>query len=256
MIHCTKTPQSIFKAALLAELTDDLPCLGQEEAGLGLFQQTDILDANNYELTTLLDRCRTDLSMNCDWLLQYQGHRLTLMVLMNMRVISPNSMDTIFSALREAFRHGAHYCIYGMGPASRIFRKRSRLVGQEIHRMLGLIRFQTLADHTLVAHPKLLYDTADWILRKMSSRYPGKRLAFFLETHVVIFEKGIIKRAPLEDFDQPVLNDGWDSLWQTYYRSQYIPARKNLKLASRFVPKRYWDDLAEGSILREEDSKP
>ena len=49
--------------------------------------------------------------------------------------------------------------------------------------------------------------------------------------------------------------DDFTNLWETYYRSQYIEARKNIRLASRFIPKKYWDWLPEGKILKQEADK-
>jgi len=130
----------------------------------------------------------------------------------------------------------------------------SREVGSEIHRMMGLVRFNETADGDLVARPKLFHHTADILLRKFQLRYPNRRLIFILSDEALCCEQGHIRRLEMQDLPHSLLNqtDDFIILWETYYRSQYIPARKNIRLASHFIPKKYWDWLPEGKILEQE----
>ena len=138
-----------------------------------------------------------------------------------------------------------------------MFRRRSREVGNEVHRLLGLIRFQETADGDLVAKPQLAHQTADLLLRKFQLRYPNRRLLFVLPQGALCCQQGQLSFLALQDLPAPVLNptDDFANLWETYYRSQYIEARKNIRLASRFIPKKYWDWLPEGKILKQEALK-
>ena len=179
------------------------------------------------------------------------------MSLFCLRNRSHDPCPVIFSALTEALQDGPSACLCGRGPASAIFRRRSREVGNEIHRMLGLIRFEETSDGALVARPQLFHRTADLLLRKFQSRYPGRRLIFLLPEIALCFHQDRLFSIDLQDLSSSVLNptDNFTALWEEYYRSQYIPERKNIRLASHFIPKKYWDWLPEGKILAQEAKK-
>ena len=179
------------------------------------------------------------------------------MVLFNLRNSARDSERVIFAALTEAVRNGPASCICGRSRASAVFRRRSREVGNEIHRLLGLIRFQETADGDLVAKPQLAHQTADLLLRKFQLRYPNRRLLFILPQGALCCRHGQLSFCALQDLPATMLNptDDFTNLWETYYRSQYIEARKNIRLASRFIPKKYWDWLPEGKILKQEAEK-
>lgn len=257
MILCSPTPESMLKAALLAELTGFLPELRLSDEQPNLFSLSDQVDADSHGLAGLI----TDLSRKtgCDysWIRQQPGRRIALMVLFNLRNRSSDSALIIFAALAEALQYGPGYCICGRGRASMTFRRRSREVGSEIHRMMGLIRFNETAGGDLVARPKLFHRTADILLRKFQLRYPTLRLVFLLPEAALCCEQGRIRSMEMQDLPNSLLNstDDFIALWETYYRSQYIPARKNIRLASHFIPRKYWDWLPEGKILEQESKK-
>ena len=257
MIICSDTPASLLKAAVLSELTG-LP-VGQRNSGIqpDLFALAEELDADSHSLPRLLDDLAKRTGVNYAWLGRYQGRRLAVMILFNLRNRSHNGFSVIIAALTEALKYGPGYCLCGRGPASAVFRRRSREVGTEIHRMLGLIRFEETATGELVARPKLFHQTADILLRKFQLRYPGRRLAFILADTAFVCEQGRVQEIEIEDLPPGLLNssDDFSRLWETYYRSQYIPERKNIRLASHFIPKKYWDWLPEGLILEQESKK-
>lgn len=257
MILCSANPESMLKASLLAELTGLAPELHTPAKQSNLFFSVDAVDADTFDLSQLIANLSAKTNQNFNWLGQYQGRRLALMILFNLRNRSCDCSSGIFAALGEALRYGPGYCICGRGPASAKFRSRSREVGNEIHRMMGLIRFDETAEGDLVARPKLFHQTADILLRKFHLRYPAHRLVFILPTEAFYYEQDRIHRIEMQDLSPDLLNskDDFAALWETYYRSQYIPSRKNIRLASHFIPKKYWDWLPEGRILEQEAKK-
>jgi len=257
MIQCSPTPEGMLKAALLSELTGLLPELRVANEQPNLFSLSDEIDVDSYALPTLINDLSLKTGRDYAWISQYRGRRLALMILFNLRNSSRDCAPVIFSALAEALQYGPSYCICGRGRASSIFRRRSRDVGNEIHRMMGLIRFTESDDGALVARPKLFHQTADVLLRKFQLRYPSRRLVFILPNEAICCERGCLRRIEMQDLPTSLLNstDDFAALWETYYRSQYIPARKNIRLASHFIPKKYWDWLPEGKILEQEAKK-
>ena len=257
MIRCEATPASMLKAVLLSELTGLLPEVGQAEVETNLFTACDQLSADDHSLEQLTRQLAEKTGGDYRWIDQYPGRRLAVMVLFNLRNSARDSERVIFAALTEAVRNGPASCICGRSRASAVFRRRSREVGNEIHRLLGLIRFQETADGDLVAKPQLAHQTADLLLRKFQLRYPNRRLLFILPQGALCCRQGQLSFCALQDLPSTMLNptDDFTNLWETYYRSQYIEARKNIRLASRFIPKKYWDWLPEGKILKQEADK-
>lgn len=254
MILCNASPSGMMKAALLSELTGCLPAVRAAVEQPDLFAMTEDLDADSYQLTELTAKLAAKTGRRYDWLGQYRGRRLAVMILFCLRNKSRDCVPIIFAALAEALRFGPGHCILGRGRASAQFRRCSREVGTEIHRMLGLIRFTEAPNGDLVAKPKLFHHTADILLRKFQLRYPQQRLVFLLPEMALRCTDGIVTQLPLQDFPAAIWNtaDDFAVLWETFYRSQYIPQRRNIKLAAHFVPKKYWDWLPEGKILEQE----
>ena len=257
MIRCQANPAGMLKAAILSELTGRFPCLQINCRQSDLFSPAEEIEADSFAFPVLLKDLAKKTGNDYSWLGHYQGRRLAVMILFNLRNRFHNNAKVIFAALSEALRHGPSYCIFCRGRASSIFRRHSREVGTEIHRMMGLVRFSVTNECDLVARPRLYHNTADILLRKFQLRYPSQRLIFFLPGGALSCEQGLLNEIPVQDFPAAILNqtDDFASLWETYYRSQYIPARKNIRLASHFIPKKYWDWLPEGKILEQEAKK-
>ena len=257
MIRCSANPFSMMKAALLSELTGQTPAFRTTCEQPDLFSLSEELDADSCAFPALIDELTLRTGNDYAWLGRQQGRRLALMILFNLRNRAHKCSDLVFAALSEALRYGPGYCICGRGDASRIFRRRSREVGTEIHRMMGLIRFNNTPEGDLVAHPLLFHNTADILLRKFQRRYPAQRLLFVLPEGALCCEQGQLYEVSVQDFPVSLWKqtDDFAALWETYYRSQYIPARKNIRLASHFIPKKYWDWLPEGRILKQEAKK-
>ena len=152
MILCSSNPESILKAAILSLLTGQLAELrvaAMEQPNL--FTLSDEIDADGYSLSRLICEIASKTGRNYAWLSHYQGRRIAIMSLFNLRNHSRDCSPIIFAALAEALYFGPGYCICGRGAASSVFRRRSREVGSEIHRMMGLIRFDETAEGDLVA---------------------------------------------------------------------------------------------------------
>ncbi|MPM58330.1 hypothetical protein SDC9_105161 [bioreactor metagenome] len=255
MILCSQTPSSIIKAALLAQILSDLPCLSGEQQELGLFMHTEAINADNCTISALIERLRQNCGLDADWLLTAPGKTLIHHIAGNMRYQSPDRSVVIFAAIEQALRYGHAYCLGGVGDISRIFITRTRTVWHEVHRMTGFIRFQPGPDNTLVTSPKLYHNTADIILRKIAVKYPNTGLVMVLPRNAIMIYNGVITPVALDDYLAYSKGDNFQKAWETYYNSQYIAARKNIALAQRVIPKKYWNWLSEGKILEQESQK-
>ncbi|MCX7780664.1 MAG: DUF4130 domain-containing protein [Negativicutes bacterium] len=251
MILCSQTPGSMLKAVVLSQIYSDLPCCKGEEAKLALFGFGEARDADQSSLTALVKDLRAAAGIDAGWLMEVPGKTLLRLIAANLRYQAPDQTAVIFAATEQALRYGHAYCLCGLGDISRLFIARARSVSREIHKMLGFIRFRPGPAQSLVAQPKLFHNTADLILKSFAARYPDTRLVFVLGEKALVWEKGSITEDQPDQYCEYLHDRSFDALWETYYTSQYIATRKNIRLASRCLPQKYWDWLPEGKILQQ-----
>jgi probable DNA metabolism protein len=131
-----------------------------------------------------------------------------------------------------------------------------RMVRREKHRMEAFIRFQKLQDGTFYSaiepdfnvlpllnkHFKSRYADQKWIIYDIRRNY-----GLFYDLHDTQFiTLDFATTNPgnvISAYDE---NEGiYQVLWQNYFKSVNIAARKNTLLHLRHVPKRYWKHLTE-----------
>ena len=134
----------------------------------------------------------------------------------------------------------------------------TKQVGREKHRMEAFVRFKRTKDDLYVAliepdfnvlplissHFKKRYADQEWLIYDVKRHYG---ISYNLkEVSVVDFEfhnqLDVFKTSTdffaLEEIE-------FQTLWQSYFKSVTIASRKNLKLHTQHVPKRYWKYLSE-----------
>lgn len=135
-----------------------------------------------------------------------------------------------------------------------------RSVNREKHRMKAFIRFQETADGIFYAGIEPDFNVLPLVSNFFKNRYADQRwiiydlkrkygLYYDLETVTEIQ----LDYAPEMKSTTPLLPENalqdkeglYALLWNDYFKSTNIPARKNMKLHIRHVPKRYWKFLTE-----------
>jgi probable DNA metabolism protein len=128
---------------------------------------------------------------------------------------------------------------------------------RERHRMEAFIRFKKLQDDMfyaaiepdfnvlplLVKHFKNRYSDQKWMIYDIKRDY-----GIYYNLHDVEFIS--MEFSSAGDAVNVVAAFGeeegiYQSLWKNYYKNVNIPARKNMKLHLRHIPKRYWRHLTE-----------
>jgi len=254
MILCSPQSWSIIKAALLAKIHQDLPCVKGEEPSLGLFGYSPDFDADTFTLPHLV-QLAAKKNIEAKWLLAAPGKTLASYINANLRYTACGKVQLAFAVIEESLNGGYSYTLHGLSDISRVFLNRYRAVWHEVHRMTGFIRFHPTPDGELAAQPKLFHHTADLILRQFSPRYPGTTLVLVLDNHALMLKNGKLSTAPMEKYLASIENDSFTPVWEKYYQSQYIASRKNIALAERVIPKKYWNWLEEGRLLEEAAKK-
>jgi len=138
-----------------------------------------------------------------------------------------------------------------------------RKVHREKHRTEAFIRFQQTADGIFYAHIDPDFNVLPLISDHFRKRYADQKWIIFDlkrkyglfydldKVEEITFDFTTEMSSNLNTLPQQVLDpkeELYSLLWKDYFRSTNIPARKNMKLHIRHVPKRYWKYLSEKQI--------
>jgi len=134
----------------------------------------------------------------------------------------------------------------------------AKKVDREKHRMEAFIRFQKTKDELyyaivqpdfnvlplIVSHFKERYADQRWLIYDVRRKYGLYYNMQAVEEVQINFSENINDKPALQTiYDEQ--EDLYQSLWQTYFASVNIKARKNMKLHIQHMPKRYWKYLIE-----------
>ena len=146
---------------------------------------------------------------------------------------------------------------YG-NPDVLMIKQTSRKVDKEKHCMEAFVRFQCTKDQLYYAIIQPDYNVLPLISNHFEKRYADQRWLIYdilrkfglyydlekVEEVSINFEIDLNNKASLETiFDEK--EELYQTLWQQYFQSINIKARKNMKLHMQHMPKRYWRWLLE-----------
>ena len=181
---------------------------------------------------------------------------------------------TFLSETPESFQHLFDFACYVFDNPSGVeqnyghesvmaISKMDRSVNREAHRMKAFIRFQETSDGVFYAPIEPDYNVLPLISSFFKNRYADQKwIIYDLKRNYGLFydlEKveeikleyqPIVKTSPMS-LPGEVLQEKQELyalLWNDYFKSTNIPARKNMKLHIQHVPKRYWKYLTEKKL--------
>ena len=136
--------------------------------------------------------------------------------------------------------------------------KIAKQVGREKHRMEAFVRFRLLKDDIYFASIEPDFNVIPLILKHFKNRYADQKwMIYDIKRRYGIFydlnTAEIITIDFPKNFDFTKTSDAFfteqeqefQKLWQDYFKSVNIASRKNMKLHTQHVPKRYWKYLSE-----------
>lgn len=252
MIMFSDNPQSVLKAFMLSKLTGDT-VITEGSNSLLLFSGAAVINSDNYELNGLSSEYKRQFCRSADWLHTRKGNELMYILYKALRHSSENKYSIMFKALEDAFTKGVDYCLQGASLHCKKLHSLANEVSHEVYRMIGFIRFKPAGERCLVAKPLLSHDTVDMILLGFKDRYPNHRVVLLAGDKSQAIENGRIFPVAEADYEKFLKEDIYDMVWEEYYTSQYIVPRKNSRLAAAKIPKKYWDWMPEGRILKNEE---
>ncbi len=170
----------------------------------------------------------------------------------------------------EIFQHLFDFCRYIFDnpkgadqnyghPSVMAISKMDRSVNREKHRMKAFIRFQETSDGIFYAPIEPDFNVLPLIGRFFKNRYADQYwIIYDLKRHYgLYYDLKTVSEIRMEytpEIRQGEISgilDGKENLysvlWQDYFKSTNIPARKNMKLHLQHVPRRYWKYLTEKS---------
>jgi probable DNA metabolism protein len=146
---------------------------------------------------------------------------------------------------------------YG-NPAVIAIQQTAKKVWREKHRMEAFVRFQKMADELYFATIEPDYNVLPLIAGHFQTRYADQHwLIFDTRRKYGIFYDGKIVEQVSISFSESTLQGKniqqaydieeteYKKLWQQYFKSVNIAARKNTKLHLQHMPRRYWRYLTE-----------
>ena len=132
-----------------------------------------------------------------------------------------------------------------------------KMMRREKHRMEAFIRFQKLQDDTYYAVIEPDFNVLPLLIKHFRNRYADQKWIIYdtrcnygvyydlYDTQYINLDFSTISNP--RDLAAAFTEDEgiYQSLWQNYFKSVNIAARKNTRLHMRHIPKRYWRHLTE-----------
>ncbi len=169
------------------------------------------------------------------------------------------------SELEEAFQNILEFICYCFDSAENIennyghpalmaLSKIDKSVSRERHRMKAFIRFEETADGLFYAGVEPDFNVIPLVIYFFKNRYADQKwiiydlkrnYGFYYDLNQVT--EVVFEHAPKMK-DKELLHEKenlYALLWNDYFKSTNIPARKNMKLHLQHVPRRYWKYLTE-----------
>lgn len=144
-------------------------------------------------------------------------------------------------------------------PTIRKVENMRKQIGRDIHKMRAFVRFRKVSapdDDNSGREHFVSWFEPDHLIVRLNANFFRKRFAgmnFSILTpdecmhwdgNQLSFTEGVAKTHAPE-------GDELETLWKSYYRSIFNPARVKIKMMQTEMPKKYWKNLPEADIIEE-----
>ncbi len=160
----------------------------------------------------------------------------------------PAKYRVIDATLEEARNKGLSYVLCKVSNTARQFMKLARQVGAEKYRATAFMRLQPIDQQkVLFGEFEIEHQTAELIMLHFMRRFPRYNIMIVFNDEVYIGRGKEIFREKIDrqKIVLPKETDEYEKYWLAFYRSQFIPERKNLRYLKRMIPKKYWKWVTE-----------
>jgi probable DNA metabolism protein len=160
----------------------------------------------------------------------------------------PGKYAVIDKAIAQAKEKGVSYVICKVSNEARKFMRLARAVAFEKYRATAFMRLQPIDQHRVLYGEFVIeHQTAELIMLHFMKRFPRYNVMLKFNNEVFIGRNKEIFRQELKaiKIDQATAKDDFERYWLAFYRSQYIPERRNIKYLKRMIPQKYWKWVTE-----------
>jgi len=186
-----------------------------------------------------------EMKKNCDASAFYRFQRYLFMALLHQ---SPQKYLAIDKAIEQAKTHGVSYVLCKISPEAKKFIEFARQVSFERYRATAFVRLRPIDQYgVLFGEFEIKHQTAELIMLHFTKRFPQYKIMLIFGNEVYIGKgKEIFKeKIDRENIKLPEKKDKFEKYWLTFYKTQYIPERKNLRYLKRMIPVKYWKWVTE-----------
>lgn len=159
-----------------------------------------------------------------------------------------NKEDSIAKTLKGMYLYGKDY-LYSSEKEPVNFLKIQKEVAREIHAYTGLLRFKEIEGSVLFAEFTPQNDILKFLTPHFKNRLKGEDFIIYdaRRNCAAFYLKGELDYIFAKDFEINETNDEdkFRNLWREFYKSVSIDERKNTKLMTSNMPKKYWRYLPE-----------
>ena len=160
----------------------------------------------------------------------------------------PGKYKLIDQVIKQAEEKGLSYVLCKVSDEARRFRNLARQVGAERYRAISFIRLQPIDQYkVLMGEFELKHNTAELIMLHFMKRFPQYKIMLVFGDDVYIGKDKEIFKEKIErkKVTLPRKVDEFERYWFAFYKSQYLPERRNLRYLKRMIPKKYWRWVTE-----------
>ncbi len=145
-----------------------------------------------------------------------------------------------------------HLLSIASDPDIRRFEAMAKAVRRDIHKMRAFVRFRQLGEapnerYVAWFEPEhhIVERNAGFFVR----RFTGMRWTILTPRASADWDGERLLIGPGARREEAPAEDGAEALWQTYFRSIFNPARLKVKAMQAEMPKKYWRNLPEASLI-------
>src|SRR3989339_1172455 len=157
-------------------------------------------------------------------------------------------LKVIDAAIEQAKEKGLSYVLCKVSSEAKKFLDYARQVSFEYHKAVSFIRLKPIDQHqVLMGEFAIRHQTTELIMQHFMRRFPTYAIMIILGEQVYIGKNKEIFQHKIErqKIALPTVVDEYEKYWLAFYKTQFIPERKNLRYLKQMIPKKYWHWVTE-----------
>lgn len=247
--------ESIFYAVLYSNLTGHY--LSSQNEPDNLFKEETFIDIERLNWQEILEQHNQKFG-EVNWLKNQDEHFLQFKnnISYALRHWKIFKYKIIISVIRQALKFGLVYVNNKTSAEAKDLVNLASQVKKEVHRALGFIRFIPIErgkEKFLLAHFEEENQVGDLVINNFKNKYFGYNLLIKTPQIVYFIYRDQLYQLATNKFDLKITKDNFDKFWEVFYQANFIPERKNTKLATKLIPKKYWSWVKEGKMINQVD---